>query len=74
MLSDWLTTMLPKWFTTWRRARKLRRNIYELENEYRPVVEKAERERDGKVLLETGRRQAHRLLRRRPKEYSVRSS
>jgi len=44
MLSDWLITMLPKWFVTWRRARKLRRNIGELANDYRPLVEKAERE------------------------------
>ena len=46
MLPDWFTTMLPKWFTTWCRVRKLRRKIYEFANEYRPLVEKAERERD----------------------------
>ena len=38
--------MLPDWFTTWRRARKLGRDIRELAREYRPLVEKAEREKD----------------------------
>ena len=48
MLPNWLTTMLPEWLTTWRRARKLARDIRDLENEYRPLVEKAEREKDWK--------------------------
>ena len=39
-------SMVPEWLTTWRRARKLARDIRELGNEYRPLVEKAEREKD----------------------------
>lgn len=44
MPSDWLTILLSKWFATWRRAGKPRRNIGELANEYPPLVQKAERE------------------------------
>ena len=49
----YLRTLLPKWFTMWLRARKLRCEIRELDKRYRPLVEEAEaeQERDEKERI-----------------------